>query len=1069
MAMWFSRRLDALDYHVRDLKEHPEEAKFDHLINKINRLKEKKPWELDQNMKDVRNILAALNHTSAKKKNHNDSSSGTLTPFSHYSGIVSIEAASENNSINKAFVVSVSGKDDNSRSQNSLLNQCVDEGMDSSVLKQSNVDADASLTKKEEALLKIYNEQHSSLSDGDSVKHVQLDDLLNATKNSKPDNSLSLDMLKEGGKKASELFNANMRMSNLKPNFGKSFSALLSPIAKENSRLEDKLKAAIPHEENNMNAPVLEDFGLMDGEIEKHMTEGFSEEAKIFDPEKFSIDLGDNDMLNKAINGSSYNLGKEKTSKGNNSIDKPGNNNSFSGLLNRVGDNLSMIDKNKDSMEFKENKEVHDTEDSLFENEQIKDLLVSITERASHQNLTAHEKNESLIEKLENKVEFCEELSKVEKYVGSSKNINQSFDKAGEENSKMIKSGESIKNFLKIINPEQPADTSKLDSSIGSLRRSVPKLDLSKIHESKKRIPSNPNNTSAGHIVIAEGPVVNTVKDNASMNLNEPFFPNGKLELSDDDDEAENKKTEKPTYNKVVNYFGTSGNPSTDDRPPLQPQSNFNKTPVKFNIRPNEEQVQHIGANTGKKSHLGHKSMDSSFSPIPQQVGFIRHAHSQRQGESVNAAPGSSQSNLLGGLNNTKEGGYSNYFPNLTVHQSQVMPRPPSLPRKRYHAKHNSSIEEPKAHDSIISFENSKLSVYKPELVKNKPIPSDSQGPSGDVEFHRNASKTKEIPTRGRSVSNHDSDFIVQGTHAHTKSLNMRQSHDVLNNYNTRTFHYSRGEGNDSHIEEMSRDNSLDKYNYKYYQYYGGDSSHKQERDEGITKFGTGKYTSSLRNVAQGINLGLNDSGRTPINSALSTSAINTVLSAKKNDNGFESLNFGGLELNEENKGVEVQSKNKSRTLPYQKTSNSSKDFERGVGGINLHDSSKENAWRFENDVSHGGDSSFVKEEKGKVRTKSSTVASTFAKIVSGTKVPLSQERVSARIPSTQATFTRNSQSRSPVIKAYSPMSKELTESKILQSTGNTSQIMNLSPEKDGARAMQANFRSKRFKDAKKA
>ena len=127
MAMWFRRRLDALEYHVAELQRNPEKQRFEHLLKKINRLKDKKPWKMDQNLKDVHKILEALNHTEAHKKTDN-SSSGTCTPFSHYSGIASIEAASsENETVNQAFVFSMSKSQAIDRSQSqgglSLLNQ----------------------------------------------------------------------------------------------------------------------------------------------------------------------------------------------------------------------------------------------------------------------------------------------------------------------------------------------------------------------------------------------------------------------------------------------------------------------------------------------------------------------------------------------------------------------------------------------------------------------------------------------------------------------------------------------------------------------------------------------------------------------------------------------------------------------------------------------------------------------------------------------------------------------------------------------------------------------------------
>ena len=229
-------------FHLEELRADPVPLKFHHLAKKIERIKAKEPWKEHQKLKDLRNILNDLEESKGQKRQDNISS-GTSTPFSHYSGVVSIAAISENDSINQGFVASF---DNNDEQENG-----------GEISKDFKMDPNSSITQKEQVLLKLFEKEHPSLTE--NTNHVQLEDLFNG--NESPAASFSLD-LGEGGvednkKKDTRLFNMNMRLNEGiigRENFLKSLSGKLSPINKASDAQEEFPNQQFPTFDQDVNS-----------------------------------------------------------------------------------------------------------------------------------------------------------------------------------------------------------------------------------------------------------------------------------------------------------------------------------------------------------------------------------------------------------------------------------------------------------------------------------------------------------------------------------------------------------------------------------------------------------------------------------------------------------------------------------------------------------------------------------------------------------------------------------------------------------------------------------------------
>ena len=213
MEMWFKRRLDAIEYHIIDLQSSPhEDKKFDKLLNKVRRLKQKQPWN---NSKKPNLVLdeAALNQKSDIYSN------GTSTPFSHYVCVLS-SAASENNLLDKGFL----GTNNNShpgtqKSQNSFLSGPLSQSIDKSkqVFIESMVrklqDSRVSLSDKEKLFCDVFRRSPAN----SALMHVRLEDIMNAANVSKSIDSLSLDLKMNSDKsKGTFKFNQKMKLDDLK-------------------------------------------------------------------------------------------------------------------------------------------------------------------------------------------------------------------------------------------------------------------------------------------------------------------------------------------------------------------------------------------------------------------------------------------------------------------------------------------------------------------------------------------------------------------------------------------------------------------------------------------------------------------------------------------------------------------------------------------------------------------------------------------------------------------------------------------------------------------------------------
>ena len=185
--MWFKRRLDAIEYYIIDLQSSPHKGKkFDKLLNKVRRLKQKQPWN---NSKKPNLVLdeAALNQKSDIYSN------GTSTPYSHYVCVLS-SAASENNLLDKGFL----GSNNNShpgtqKSQNSFLSGPLSQSIDKNkqVFIESMVrklqDSRVSLSDKE----KLFCDAFRRSPVNSALVHVKLEDIMNVANVSKSIDSLS--------------------------------------------------------------------------------------------------------------------------------------------------------------------------------------------------------------------------------------------------------------------------------------------------------------------------------------------------------------------------------------------------------------------------------------------------------------------------------------------------------------------------------------------------------------------------------------------------------------------------------------------------------------------------------------------------------------------------------------------------------------------------------------------------------------------------------------------------------------------------------------------------------------
>lgn len=207
MEQWFQSRLTSLEHYANELKANPQdEKKLNHLADKIKRLKTKKPWNPQKNLK-----LMLDEALFDKKGNKSDkvNSSGTSTPFSCCVYIFSA-APSEDNTINQAFI----GSEDNSLSvvQNSMLND-LNTNISQSLNKgeQEEIDAIArklrdknlSLTEKEKIFCGVLR---SNVPD-ENLLHVELEDILAAGNDNTENDSLSLDSLQLDIRQDPELAN----------------------------------------------------------------------------------------------------------------------------------------------------------------------------------------------------------------------------------------------------------------------------------------------------------------------------------------------------------------------------------------------------------------------------------------------------------------------------------------------------------------------------------------------------------------------------------------------------------------------------------------------------------------------------------------------------------------------------------------------------------------------------------------------------------------------------------------------------------------------------------------------
>ena len=217
-----------------------------------------------------------------------------------------------------------------------------------------------SITEKERLICDKFYEQHPSLTNAE-VRHVEMQDLLNATKCSHPDNSLSLD-LKKGNEvleKQSDRFNAKLRLDELKePNFIKSFSAMLSPIVKEDANGSARSKRVTPlHKKSE--SRFLEDLGVTHQERQdtSHMLD---QAMQMLGSGRCSLEPEDRSLIDKVF---SEDIRNEKQTKAtdvkrkrfdegerlNEKATEKRASASFSRLLTNM-DDISMIDRQRDSI-----------------------------------------------------------------------------------------------------------------------------------------------------------------------------------------------------------------------------------------------------------------------------------------------------------------------------------------------------------------------------------------------------------------------------------------------------------------------------------------------------------------------------------------------------------------------------------------------------------------------------------------------------------------------------------------------------------------------------------------------
>ena len=707
-------------------------------------------------------------------------------------------------------------------------------------------------------------------------------------------------------------------------------------------------------------------------------------------------------------------------------------------------------------------------DDSLFDNDQIKDLLVSLSNRDL--NSVASAKKEDLQTQRLGQVRAQDVEQEVSSVVDKEDGVMYN------ESENVLRSEESMKSLLRVINHESNViENSKLDTSVGSLRRSIPKLDLSKIHESKKLNAVNLAENKAG-----------PNKDTSAYQSEAMLFKDN----LDSEDEAEtgNKKTEKPSYPKLSYQPAAKINATPDDKA----SSQLAKTPVKLH-RGNPQPSSSVTEHTAKKSRSAHKSMDSSYSPVPQQTAFQRHAqHQFNNSGGRSQVHSSAHSYFLFPQDNGKPSINAAQFTQLNQQHNLSALRPPAMVRKKYQKLDSSTPADRPLSSQKISFEHSKSSVYRAELVRKKPhLPPEEGGIHPYI-------RTK--MSRGNSTqdNNHMPQARNRTSYSHNQSFHASKPSESTNYYYAKSFHYSGDDRIDFRLEDNSRDTSLASHTEKFNATNLSTPGRLQKHRQGIT-------TSPMRPIRSDL---MPSSSREACSNGSNTNPNVSILNIHGQNNNLHfhfpgshtqdmtrtrqkdvsisepsSYNITHIQPNSNadyyRQGVEgtptedttpsvslPHSGAKGSMLPYKETHEGDSSMSRRKA---VHDISHESSNRIEHNLEHREGDYYMKEKRSRSRGSAMTKLS---KLVSEGRYSSTRERDELTKSSigqsmlNRSALNRSNQTKSPFTKPYSPLQPDINALKA-QSIVNTSPfVTSASPEKG---VLQTNFRSKRFKDVKKA
>ena len=563
--MWFQRRLESLEYYIQDMKDKADKKpELEKLLQKIAKLKYRQPWN-----KGKKNLMLD-EEALAQVKDVN--SSGTETPYSHYVCFLS-SAASQENTINQAFIVS--GDNSLNISHASILGDQFP-GLPSdqrelveNMIKKLN-DSNISLTEKE----KIYCDFIKRDPSDPNLLHVRLEDILNVSKLSNRSDSLSLDLGAKEPSKPSNKFNHKVILGGFKDTHAdKVGSPLLSSIRALDSKKmnsfeiglsiadkQDSLRLPPDGEFSNV-LPKEDDGNEKSGDLDKAISHISVSEHQDNTEFKLNQEIISNQQSLQSLKNFLSSVRESKNTE--RQKEAPAAQPKVSARYKEepkaeeISD-LSIIEKAKDNSGKIEK---FNASNSFLgdEDDGIKDFLENAPEEFNF-----NHSDPKLLPSIEDEPKRPKEKSAVPETKDKNGGVKNIFDPFSTENDKLLgdalvrKSSEVVPSQKKIINDTNVADISH-NSSFFKKSGPVPALDLSKVREKRQK----PNSIQA----LPNSNIINITIVDSSMNQSSMMIDPKYDDF--EDDEAENKKTEKPSEKPQL---------LLEDKPSLQSQ----KTPVKF-------------------------------------------------------------------------------------------------------------------------------------------------------------------------------------------------------------------------------------------------------------------------------------------------------------------------------------------------------------------------------------------------------------------------------------------------------------------------------------------------------